>query len=320
MKKKFLLNTILWFLVMTVYSQNFKLQETIFSEGTFRNIYKDKIIKITFLSEANLEIIYVAGETIKIISNKLFHSEIIEGKLTFNYKIKHDNGITYIELDEELPLYLFENKKLPSEDRKRIYFIGFLSENAKYPNIFGGIKSQILFGDELTGTKDPGYVTEYTKSSSYLIEKDINYDESHLTFSNIKWNYCASNWIVPWVENVSGYGIGEYVEIKYSGERQLDYLLIANGYFSIDKPYLYKQNSRVKQIKVTGLKSGNEKILDVLDTPHPQTVDISFLETQEPFRVTIMDVYKGTKYEDTCINCMEPYPYAVIPYEDSIGE
>ncbi len=103
-------------------------------------------------------------------------------------------------------------------------------------------------------------------------------------------------------------------------ERKFNFLLIMNGYYSMEKPYLYKQNNRVKQIKVTGLKSGNEKILDVLDTPHPQTVNISFLETQEPFRVTIMDVYKGTKYEDTCINCMEPYSYAVIPYEDSIGE
>lgn len=315
--KKILFIFLIIFNGITLSSQNFKLQETIFSEGAFRNIYTDKIIKITFLSESNLEIVYVAGETTKIISNKFSHSEIIEGKLAFNYKIKHDNGITYIELDEELPLYLFENKKLTSEDRKKIYFIGFLDGKLK---LFGGIKGQILFGNELTGTKDPGYLTEYTKSSSYLIEKDINYDESHLTFSNIKWNYCDSNWTVPWVENVPGYGIGEYVEIKYVGGRELKFLLIANGYFSIEKPYLYKQNSRVKQIKVTGLKSGKEKILDVLDTPHPQTVDISFLEIQEPFRVTIMDVYKGTKYDDTCINCMEPYPYAVIPYEDSIGD
>ena len=101
-------------------------------------------------------------------------------------------------------------------------------------------------------------------------------------------------------------------------KKKYDYLLILNGYFSVEKPYLYKQNSRVKQIKVTGLKSGNEKILDVLDTPHPQTVDISFLYVQEPFRVTIMDVYKGTKYDDTCINCIEPFSVEVIPYEDSI--
>lgn len=103
-------------------------------------------------------------------------------------------------------------------------------------------------------------------------------------------------------------------------ERKFDFLMIMNGYFSVDKPYLYKQNGRVKRIKVTGLKSRNEKILDVLDTPHPQTVDISFLEMQEPFRATIVDVYKGTKYDDTCINCMEPWDFELIPYESHIAE
>ena len=91
-----------------------------------------------------------------------------------------------------------------------------------------------------------------------------------------------------------------------------------NGYISYEKPYLYKQNNRIKKIKVKGIKSGKEKILDVLDTPHLQTVDISFITKAEDIRVEIADVYKGTKYDDTCLHYCITYDDEVIPYENSI--
>ena len=94
--------------------------------------------------------------------------------------------------------------------------------------------------------------------------------------------------------------------------------MIMNGYISYDKPYLYKQNGRVKKIKVTGVKSRKSKILDILDTPHPQTVDISFLVASEDVRIEIADIYKGSKYEDTCLHYCITYDDEVIPYENSI--
>ncbi len=66
--------------------------------------------------------------------------------------------------------------------------------------------------------------------------------------------------------------------------------------------------------------SGKSKILDVLDTPHPQTVDISFLAEPEDIRVEIADVYKGTKYDDTCLHYCITFDEEVVPYENSIGE
>ena len=90
-----------------------------------------------------------------------------------------------------------------------------------------------------------------------------------------------------------------------------------NGYISFDKPYLYEQNSRVKQIRITGLESNKSEILTVLDTPHPQTVDISFLDDTEGFSVEIVDIYKGKKYADTCIQYLVPYEYEIIPFDSS---
>lgn len=316
MKKKLLCVLILLLsTIISVYSQNFKFPEELIIDTSY-----DPLYKIKFLSETELELVYVAREIPKKGKYGVVDYEIIDDTKKVKYCVKHDYGIPYIELEEAIPITALKRTDLPEEARKRIYFISCLYDGGSYPSLFGGIAGDHFFNTPVT--KDRLGTIEY-KSSSYLIEGSIHYDETNLFFSNWKWPD-GSNYDLPWVENVPGYGIGEYVEIKdvtpEPYKKKINYLLILNGYFSVEKPYLYKQNSRVKQIKVTGLNSGKEKILDVLDTPHPQTVDISFLYVQEPFRVTIMDVYKGTKYDDTCINCMEPYPYAVIPYEDSIGE
>ena len=71
-------------------------------------------------------------------------------------------------------------------------------------------------------------------------------------------------------------------------------------------------------MKITGLTSGEERILEVLDTPHPQTIDISFITKNEDIRVEIAEVYEGTKYDDTCLHLCKLYPVEVIPYEDSV--
>lgn len=310
---------------MTVYSQNFKLENLSLSNGG-----NFGISEIKFLSDSKLEYEYISNSY--PIRVGLYSSEYGEIKsiITHDYLIKKDNGIPYILLSEPIEIdelihpeswgmrdRIKKDGELTDDVRKKIYFLACSRnrnlENDKYRFLVcGGFKRFPLF-DSFERIYDKPEWILYSNASSCLKENEIIYEENNL------YSY---NWGCPWVEGVPGDGIGEYVEMQDTApyERKFNFLLIMNGYYSMEKPYLYKQNSRVKQIKVTGLKSGNEKILDVLDTPHPQTVDISFLETQEPFRVTIMDVYKGTKYEDTCINCMEPYSYAVIPYEDSIGE
>lgn len=149
----------------------------------------------------------------------------------------------------------------------------------------------------------------YSDCSSYLKEKNKEYPVENLD------KYYVDS---PWVEGVNGDGIGEGFTIK--SKKVYSYLLIMNGYISYRKPYLYKQNNRIKKIKVTGLKSGKTAVLDVLDTPHPQTVDISFITDLEDIRVEIKDIFKGTKYDDTCLHLCVTYQNKVIPYKDNIDE
>lgn len=323
--KKRVLFIMLFINELILFAQNFKLQNLILLDGKSFSIFE-----IKFISDSKLEYEYISESY--PIRGKMFSVQY-EQKMsikTHDYSIKKDNDIPYILLSKPIEIddlihpeswgmreRLKKDGELTDDVRKTIYFLA-CSKNKKLVKdengclACGGFKGFTLFDSFERNYDKPEWIV-YNKVSSFLKEKNVIYNENNL------YTY---NWECPWVEGVTGDGIGEYVEIQDTApyERKFDFLLIMNGFFSMDKPYLYKQNSRVKQIKVTGLNSGKEKFLDVLDTPHPQTVDISFLETQEPFRVTIMDVYKGTKYDDTCLNCMEPYPYKVIPYEDSIGE
>lgn len=253
------------------------------------------------------------------------------------YSIGHINGISCIILKEPFGENIMKNayKKLYNQSLiKTGNVIPFIYceydfydlDNRKwhnrivYANIMNAYPNRMM--DNISGS----HASANYRSSSHLTEGTVVYSVENLSFDHL---------ITPWVEGVPGNGIGEYIEIYENSYLPGDkYLMIMNGYFSTDKPYLYKQNNRIKTIKITGLHSKKEKILEVLDTPHPQTVDISFLEmidkavdwdtepiqVLEDFRITIMDIYKGTKYDDTCINCLMPWSCEVTPYEDSIGE
>jgi hypothetical protein len=101
----------------------------------------------------------------------------------------------------------------------------------------------------------------------------------------------------PWVEGVPGQGIGETIEVK----APLAHLLvISNGYVSYDKPYLYAYNSRLKKIRIDDLTNGRVYHFTLADTPCPQHIRLP--EHSIYVRITIEEVYAGTRWEDTCVN------------------
>ncbi len=236
-------------------------------------------------------------------------SELGKRNVDIPFKFIHIDGIPFIKFPEKLPKdiwqsYFYHHEDVETDDKMLV-----LAGKTKEKNIMIGTTK---------GLSEPCSVYHriseiqkiYKDCTSFLTEGNRKYTVDDLD------NYSEST---PWVEGAPGYGIGESFVIENTWHEKLSYLLIMNGYISYDKPYLYKQNGRIKQIKVTGVESGKEKILNVLDTPHPQTVDISFITEPEDIKITIFDVYKGTKYEDTCINYMITWREEIIPYEDSIG-
>lgn len=229
------------------------------------------------------------------------------------YTVKHIEGITFIQMENRIPKeytedYLYNGKKDIITDNKFLILAGKAKE----------LDSIILLATSkgfnkhypCTETIISEKVQVYKDCSSFLKEKNTEYKVTNLDTLAVD---------TPWVESAEGDGIGEGFTLVNSWGDIYSTLLLMNGYISYEKPYLYKQNNRIKKIKVTGVKSGKSAILDVLDTPHPQTVDISFITEAEDIRVEIADVYKGTKYDDTCLHYCITYNDEVIPYENNIN-
>lgn len=276
------------FILVNLFCENFSLNGryrfTVYS-GLARIDIQDNILKYIYLQSNNTS--------------------------SVSFKYEHIDGLLFLKLDEKFPEEVTEdyiyNKKSVTTDDKILILAGKDM----------GLNSVILLAT--TAGFDKNYpctesiisekVQEYKDCSSFLREKNKDYIVDNLSKKAVD---------TPWVEAVKGDGIGEGFTLVNSWGKVYTHLLIMNGYISYEKPYLYKQNNRIKQIKVTGLKSGKTKILDVLDTPHPQTVDISFITDPEDIRVEIADVYKGTKYDDTCLHFCVTYNQQVIPYENSI--
>lgn len=229
----------------------------------------------------------------------------------YTFEIKHYYGMPFIVLSDNMPPEVanwmdFEaNENIKTNNK--ILFLAFKGKNK---TIFAFTEGYKQDRTPLTFTRFDERGSLYKDCSSFLSEKSISYPVENLRKLVVD---------TPWVEGVSGDGIGEGFTIVLTPTGDMPpFLILINGYISYTKPYLYKQNGRVKKIKVTGTKSGNSKILNVLDTPHPQTVDISFLKQKEDIRVEIADVYKGSKYDDTCLHYCITFREEIIPYENSI--
>ncbi len=112
---------------------------------------------------------------------------------------------------------------------------------------------------------------------------------------------------LPWVSG-NGYGIGDKLTID------LDLwpisMLSLNGYVDRDRPYLYYQNSRVRKMKITDSTSGRSKIVEVFDKPAFQRIDLHDIMDDRSkngvLSIEILDVYKGNKYKDLCIQTILP--------------
>jgi len=183
------------------------------------------------------------------------------------------------------------------------------------------IKALLLYNDDF------GYVSIYDPvhtESSLLIRHDLPsrirvnrqesfYDtysveisaSSFLTENNIR--YVADNLKMsikdgPWVEGVTGDGIGEFIEMDYKTTdiKEINGIVISNGFVSVNNPDLFLKNNRVKRILIEGDDGKFRNECEILDTPNLQT--IRFPINISKIKITILDIYKGTTWDDTCIN------------------
>lgn len=167
----------------------------------------------------------------------------------------------------------------------------------------------ILWSNELLYmyNKDGRYIYKGTTRSGRMLEF-ISPADSYKATSSLKENgseYSASNLSYvksnnPWVEGKSNDGVNETITMKW--KNQIYAIVIVNGFISVNKPYLYSYNNRVCDIQIVD-ENGNTLDFTLEDSPRPQIINL--IQHTKEVKVIIKSVYKGTKWNDTCLGMIQ---------------
>ena len=145
--------------------------------------------------------------------------------------------------------------------------------------------------------RDSEFITPYLDNcncSSFLVENEIEY----------KFDQGLRKTVLrkPWIEGKNGYGIGEW--ISFSAD-DINNIYISIGFVDYNKPNLFTENSRPKKIRIYYDEEivSDMKLNDTADFQKYEIPDeIYYAKKSGTLRIEILEVYKGTKYQDTCIN------------------
>ena len=230
------------------------------------------------------------------------------------------NGIRYLDLE------YIENARYSSRIINGIYNITILTDQTVelyllFNEEFGifSIRSPIRYDsdillritDELIphlprGGGEPYIISPYNvqiNTSSFLIENGRNYSGNNLRklFETLAWS-----------EGKDDAGIGEYIELDFSETyiRSVDTIIMSNGFFYPNNHNLYYQNNRLKRIRIEDMDGNYIQEFEVQDTPNLQLFRLNGFYSR--IKITILEVYYGTEFNDTCINYLNGVKYMFI--------
>jgi hypothetical protein len=234
------------------------------------------LILILSVFSQNKDIIY-GSETDGIvrITEQNISLNILDYQHNGNYKSKLEtkSKINFIEYDGIKNIICLSSKLLYLINPSGCFYDGVGYNNngrsGRYINFIGPAK-------------------KYT-SSSFLTEKNKKYESANL--ASIKPDF-------PWAEGVKGDGIGEYIDMEW--EYEINGIIIINGFISFDKPELFLYNNRVKAVKISIDDFPEKFIYELDDSSNPQIIQLN--KHGKKIRLEIMDVYKGSQWDDTCVS------------------
>lgn len=106
----------------------------------------------------------------------------------------------------------------------------------------------------------------------------------------------------PWAEGVPGPGIGEWVELTPVNPTPLLAIGIWPGFQTGKKRELFTQNGRPARVEI--LLDGAHRFTATLgDRPEEQLIPVvGYPKPVSKVRITILEVFPGTRFADTCIS------------------
>lgn len=152
-------------------------------------------------------------------------------------------------------------------------------------------------------TSRPELVGTIAASSTLKPGKTASYEARNLLDENPN---------TAWVEGKQGYGTGERLIMLMRPNAIIKGVLVVNGYAASSD--LWRKNSRVKELSYEVVFSdgsmGEGSVL-LSDSDQPQFFFLGFKNSASipvgEITFTIMSVYPGTKYDDTCLATLSPY-------------
>ena len=220
-----------------------------------------------------------------------------------SYTVVEEEGIKFIQIlwnDNTTDKYLI---------------IGSINNDKTFNNIYLYNKNGYPFFSAGITLSEWGPYNVRLKVDTKILSASSTLREGNIVYST---NNLDERIGMSWVEGVKGQGIGE--KIIFSGKNTdinspvfFNSLYISIGFVSMDKPYLYKQNSRPKKIRVS-YEGEDPEITELADTPNLQAINCYGWWSRDPNNrgniekelwIEILEVYPGTKFEDTCINTFQ---------------
>ena len=254
------------------------------------NVYGQSLIGKTFFSSGpEIEESYSFTEERFTYNFDVFFSDP-------NFKQKIDSYFYEIKYEDKIP-YIYYWKEENKKEKNLILFNDdyiFIFDSDKTNNFLEPIHFYALCtGKYTTNAKGDTIINGVynRKYSSTLKEKD--------------YEYCLDdeNSISPWVPDLKK---DKNPNITFNISLGARKIILVNGFVNRDKPYLFEQNARVKNVEVIfrnrGTKEISVKQVVLEDTPNPQYIFIPENIKVDEIEIRIVDSYKGSKYDDVAIS------------------
>lgn len=263
----------------TGFSKNYSFEGQVFRYVVYFIDFDNPGFKISFIDD--IFSMDIPEHNQGLIEEGKYISEVRKS----TYKLEEKDGFLYLyAIDKKFLVLYYEDilcALVDCEDNTTYFGVNEKTEYVSLPS------NPLRTRDVWIGIGDI-YSRSDIRVSSYLVENTIKYDYKNKYSWQLK---------TPWVEGISGSGIGEWIEKTYSISNNK--IVLLNGFVDLNHPDYYYKNERIKDIEVS--INGDKYYYTLEDTPQLQVIKLPKYYSGT-FRITIKSVYGGTKYTDTCLS------------------
>jgi hypothetical protein len=171
----------------------------------------------------------------------------------------------------------------------------FFLENKEWIN--GVYKSnENTFIEKITSNKA---LIEIINGGKILYSPEILKNKFLATDKEFRYELMPSS--LPWAIKADDMNEAQLdIQFKYP----INGIIILNGYVDLKKPKLFRENSRIQEMKITDKNSNKSIIVNLRDSLVYNSIKLPF--TTNKLIISILKVYDGSKYSDICISAVLP--------------